>query len=207
MSSVLVCYGTGEGQTRKVARRVAGGLEGRGHDVELIDAEELPADLDVADFDAVLVGASIHASKHQPSVRLFVQRNREALLERPTGFFQVSMFAALPDRQEEAAAHAEDFFEATGWRPNLLGLFAGAFLYSRYGFVQRTMVKWWAKRTTGDVDTSRDFEYTDWDEVERFADGFATLVEREVEESTRESGATGEEGIVSGEDGQTIVVD
>ena len=183
MSNVLVCYGTGEGQTRKVARRIAGVLEDRGHDATVVDADAHSADLDaadfdVADFDAVLVGASIHAGKHRPSVRLFVQRDREALLSRPTGFFQVSMISALPERREEAAALAEDFFETTGWRPDLLGLFGGAFLYSRYGFVKRLVVRWWARRTTGDVDTSRDYEYTDWDAVERFADDFATFVDR-----------------------------
>ena len=34
-----------------------------------------------------------------------------------------------------------------------------------------------AKAATGDTDTSRDYEYTDWPEVEAFADDFAAFVE------------------------------
>ncbi|MFB6354044.1 MAG: protoporphyrinogen oxidase, partial [Halobacteriales archaeon] len=33
-----------------------------------------------------------------------------------------------------------------------------------------------AADATGDTDTSRDYEYTDWDAVERFAASFAELV-------------------------------
>ena len=34
-----------------------------------------------------------------------------------------------------------------------------------------------AKDATGDTDTSRDYEYTDWAEVEAFANDFAAFVE------------------------------
>ena len=181
MASILVPYGTGEGQTGKVARHIASTLEDLGHAPTVVDADDCPPDFDVEPFDAVLVGASIHAGRHQPSVRSFVAANRDGLLGRPSGFFQVSRFSAAPDqgRRELAARFAEDLFAETGWYPDLLGLFGGAIRYSMYGFVKRQMVRWWARRTTGDTDTSRDYEYTDWNAVERFAADFAEFVERQ----------------------------
>lgn len=179
MVSILVCYGTGEGQTATVAGRVADTLRERGHDVTVVDADDRPAALSVADFDAALVGSSIHVGKHQPSVRSFVESEREALAARPTGFFQVSLSSATDDEEHraEAAGYVADFEEATGWHPDRVGLFGGALRYSEYGFLTRLLMKRIAKEATGDTDTSRDYEYTEWAEVEAFARDFAAFVE------------------------------
>ena len=179
MSSFLVLYGTDEGQTAKVATRIAERLRERGHDADAVDAEERPSDLSVDDFDAVLVGASIHVGEHQPTVEEFVRANREALTARPTAFFQLSLSSADPDesRQAEAAGYVEEFVAATDWHPDRVGLFGGALRYSQYGFLKRLMLKQIAKKSTGDTDASRDYEYTDWDEVDDFAADFAAFAE------------------------------
>lgn len=178
MLSFLVCYGTGEGQTAKVAGRIAGVLTDRGHDVTTVNvADESPPA--VADADAVLVGASIHAGTHQTAVREFVTANREALAERPTAFFQVSLSSATEttEAEEQAAGYVEEFCEATDWHPDRIGLFGGALRYSEYGFLKRLLMRQIAKRALPDVDTSHDTEFTDWAEVEAFAADVAAFVE------------------------------
>jgi menaquinone-dependent protoporphyrinogen oxidase len=179
MPTVLVCYGTGEGQTAKVAERIVSTLESRGHDAAAVDLGEGPPDRSIEAFDAVLVGSSIHVGKHQSVVREFVREHREALSARPTGFFQVSLSSATDDeeRRAEAAGYVEAFVEATGWHPDRIGLFGGALRYSEYGFLKRLLMKGIAKDATGDTDTSRDYEYTDWAEVEAFAGDVAAFVE------------------------------
>jgi len=179
MASILVCYGTGEGQTAKVADRIGETLAGRGHDPTVVDAADLPTDLSVDDFDAVLVGSAIHMGKQESSVRSFVEDNRDALAARPTGFFQVSLSSATDDEEgrAEAAGYVDAFVEETGWHPDRIGLFGGALRYSKYGFLKRLVMKRIAKEATGDTDTSRDHEYTDWDEVAAFANDFAAFVE------------------------------
>ena len=72
MVSILVSYGTGEGQTATVADRIGDVFADRGHDATVMNVDELPADFDCEAYDAVLVGASIHMGKHQPAVRDFV---------------------------------------------------------------------------------------------------------------------------------------
>ena len=179
MVSILVCYGTGEGQTATVADRIVDVLIERGHDATAIRADDLPPAFGLEAFDAVLVGASVHMGSHQPSVRAFVVEHREQLAARPTGFFQLSMSSAVADesRQAEAAGYVETFLEDTNWHPDWIGRFGGALRYSKYGFLKRLVIKRIAKTATGDTDTSRDYEYTDWDEVETFAADFAAFVE------------------------------
>ena len=179
MASFLVVYGTEEGQTADVATRITEVIEDRTHDVTTVDVESISDDTSVETFDAALIGSSIHVGKHNEEIRSFVTAQQEALRTRPTGFFQLSLSSAVDDenRRAEAATYMEEFLEETGWSPDRIGLFGGALRYSKYGFLKRLMMKQIAKKATGDVDTSRDYEYTDWGEVEAFAADFAAFVE------------------------------
>lgn len=190
MVSFLVVYGTGEGQTAKVVDRIVDVLVKRGHDARALNATESPSEFDFEDFDAVLVGASIHLGKHQTTVTEFVRTNREALDARPTAFFQLSISSAVTDevRRAQAAAYVDAFLDETGWHPDRIGLFGGALRYSKYGFLKRLMMKRIAKQATGDTDTSRDYEYTDWHEVEAFTNDFATFVEGRLDASPSVAG-------------------
>ena len=179
MSSFLVIYGTGEGQTAKVASRIADTIAERGHDVTSFDAEEIPAEFSVASFDAVLVGSSIHVGKHHEDIREFIGDSGDELADRPTAFFQLSLSSAVGDqeRRAEAAEYVDSLLEGLDWHPDRVGLFGGALRYSKYGFLKRLVMKRIARGATGDVDTSRDYEYTDWAEVEAFANDFAGFAE------------------------------
>lgn len=98
-----------------------------------------------------------------------------ALARRPTAFFAVSASATSPDPagRARATALAERFVTQIGWRQALTASFAGAVPYTRYGLFTRIVMRWIVGRAGGDTDTSRDFEYTDWSVVERFADDIA----------------------------------
>jgi menaquinone-dependent protoporphyrinogen oxidase len=177
MASILVCYATSEGQTEKIAERIGDRLSERGHEAPVRNlAESHP---DPAAFDAVLVGSSIHVGGQQSAVETFVTDNHDVLAARPTGFFQVSLSAASegPDERAAAAGYVGDFEETTGFHPDRVGLFGGALRYSKYGFLKRLMMKRIAGKTSGDTDTSRDYEYTDFEEVDAFAADFAAFVE------------------------------
>ncbi|MFB6183563.1 MAG: flavodoxin domain-containing protein [Haloarculaceae archaeon] len=179
MASVLVLYGTSEGQTAKIASRVADVLTERGHAVTTVDLAESAPGAALTDFDAVVVGSSIHLGDHQPAVTSFVADHRDALASLPTAFFQVSLSSAADDpySRTEAGGYVEDFVAETGWNPARIGEFGGAIRYSEYGFLKKLLMKRIARDVTGDVDTSRDYEYTDWEDVTDFAEEFAALVE------------------------------
>nr|WP_237394006.1 flavodoxin domain-containing protein [Pseudarthrobacter sp. ATCC 49987] len=75
--------------------------------------------------------------------------------------------------EENAEGYVAKFEEETGWRPAHVGLFAGALLYTHYGFIKkRVMKKIASDKGSLDTDTSRDYVYTEWDGVQRFTEDF-----------------------------------
>jgi menaquinone-dependent protoporphyrinogen oxidase len=45
--------------------------------------------------------------------------------------------------------------------------------YSHYNFLKRWVMKRIVKKAGGDTDSTRDYEYTDWNDLEQFTDRFA----------------------------------
>jgi menaquinone-dependent protoporphyrinogen oxidase len=73
---VLIVYGTGYGQTARIADYIAGKLRIEGDDVDVIDGHNLPTDLRVDRYDASIVGASVQAGRLQPLIGGFVKNTR-----------------------------------------------------------------------------------------------------------------------------------
>jgi menaquinone-dependent protoporphyrinogen oxidase len=178
VSSFLILYGTGEGQTAKIAERITTTIGERGHEVSAIDVGDRPESFTPEEYDAVVVGASIHVGKHQDEVRDFVTENRDTLSGMPTAFFQVSLSSANEEKHEEAAGYVESFLTDTGWHPDRIGQFGGALRFSEYGFLKRLMMKQIAKDLLTEVGKPNgDVEFTDWDAVDAFAADVAAFVE------------------------------
>ena len=171
MAHIVIPYGTSEGQTARISEFIADVLRAHGHDVEAVDLKHSDHLL-AGSYDAAIVGASIHMGKHEEYVRDFVLKNRETLERIPSALFSVSL-AAHGD-MENAEKYVAQFEEETGWRPGRVALFSGALLYTQYGFLKRMVMKKIAQDKGGlDTDTSRDYVYTEWDGVRRFAEDFA----------------------------------
>jgi len=174
MPRILLLYATTEGQTELIAERIAHTLREKGHNVEMLPADTTQPELDPAAYDGVMVGASIHYGHHPAYLHKLIRRHREALMARPCGFFSVSLSAGGP-RPKLAAAqrYLDKFMHRTGWQPQLIASFAGALKYSLYGPIKRRVMIVFMTLGGGETDTSRDYEYTDWDAVERFAHTYA----------------------------------
>jgi menaquinone-dependent protoporphyrinogen oxidase len=174
VTSVLVVYATREGQTEKIARRIAALLQAGGLGVELFDADHPSRQLDLERFGAAFVGSPIRASGYLPSILRFVRERRDFLRRIPSAFFSVGLAIAsrAGDGRAQTLRVVEKFVESTGWRPRRVELIAGALPYSKYNFLIRFVMRWIAAREGGDTDTSHDYEYTDWNAVDRFASEF-----------------------------------
>jgi menaquinone-dependent protoporphyrinogen oxidase len=170
-------YGTTEGQTRKIAQRIAAELEKLGHEVELRDSTTMAEPLAADTFDAVMIGASVHQGSHQAAVQHFVSANLAVLGQLPTAFFSVSLVASSsdPEDRKDALNLIEAFCEKTGWRPSLTRSIPGALRYTEYDFLKRWIMKLIVRHYSGPTDSSRDYEFTDWDDVARFAQEFSRL--------------------------------
>jgi len=178
MAEVLVLFASREGQTEKIARRMAAVLEAKGHRVQLRDVDRSSREMDLGRYDAIFVGSPVRVGKYLPSVIRFVRTQREALKRIPSAFFSVSLAVAphsgvrKSDGRAETVRVVEKFTRTTGWSPRRIELIAGALPYSKYNFLIRFVMRRISAHAGGDTDTSRDYEYTDWSAVDRFASEF-----------------------------------
>jgi menaquinone-dependent protoporphyrinogen oxidase len=174
MSRTLILYATTEGQTARIAERIARTLRNRGHAAETCPAQDATASLEAGKYDGVIVGGSIHYGRHPAYLRSLVRLQRAALEARPGAFFSVSLSGGGPGAKPKAARrYLEVFLRQTGWHPQQTATFAGALPFSKYGAFKRMLMVVFVGLSGGDTDASRDYEYTDWDAVERFAETFA----------------------------------
>jgi menaquinone-dependent protoporphyrinogen oxidase len=176
MARILVFYGTTDGHTAKIARSIGDTLRAGGARVEVIEAGT--ADPDPAEYTAVIVAASVRAGGHQRPVRSWVRTHVEALDSRPTAFVSacLGVLQSDPKVQQEVAATVDRFLRATGWRPGMRKIVAGALLYTRYNWIERWLMRRIVRKAGGDTDTSRDYEYTDWADLHAFVEQFARHV-------------------------------
>ncbi|MFW6436847.1 MAG: flavodoxin domain-containing protein [Halococcoides sp.] len=179
MARIAICFATVEGQTERIACRMAGQFEARGHDPTVVNVERPPEAFDPAAFDAVIVAASVHFGDHSATARSFVADHLDALQAVPSAFVSVSLAAAEsdPESQATAAEYLETFLEATGWSPDRTTSVAGSLRYPEYRLPKRLMMRFKLGREGKPTDTSREYEATDWAALDRFTESIATGVD------------------------------
>lgn len=172
--NILILYGTLEGQTAKIAERMADVIRNKGHQVTTQLGEQLPANFVVEKYDAVVIGGSIHMSKYPGYLKKFITSHSYWLKNVPSAFFTVCMAvnSQHAKSREEAKQYGEEFFKEVSWQPKIIATFAGAVKYTQYNFITRFIMKMISKREGGSTDTSVDHEYTDWEAVVRFTEKF-----------------------------------
>ena len=189
MTRILVVFATTDGHTRKVAQRLDQCLHNYDSDLHTVIVEAGTLDVRAEYYDAVVVCASVHGGHYQAAVKKWVRTNAHTLNMTRTAFVSVCLGILQEDAKVDQSldAIAQRFFEATGWQPTRVKKVAGALLYRDYNFVKRWIMKRIVKSGGGDTDTSRNYEYTDWDDLRAFAVEFAGLVsrERKLAHSTR----------------------
>ena len=75
MLRILIAHDTTEGQTRTIAQHVVDAIARSGKEVQVIDIRRPPTGFTLDGFDAILIGASIHMSKHSRQLLEFVRRH------------------------------------------------------------------------------------------------------------------------------------
>lgn len=181
MCEVPIFYATTEGQTRRVAERMAARIRTHGLSAEAIAIiPGLRAAVDWSQVRGVAVGASVHVRGHQREAIAFARHEHVQLSMVPSLFFSVCLAAASKNPGEVDAAQriAESFATKTGWKPTRVATVAGRLAYTQYNWLIRRVMRRIAIKEGGSADMTRDHEYTDWAQVDRLADELAYEVRR-----------------------------
>lgn len=177
MPDILFLYSTVDGHTRGICERMAESFESRGASVHLHELTP-DANVDLGNFDGVVIGASIRYGKHRPEVAKFIDRNGQELGSMPAAFFSVNAVARKPEkRTPETNVYVRKFLEKITWEPELIGIFAGRIDYPSYGPFDKFMIRLIMRITKGPTDVSQSYEFTDWDDVSAFCNAFSAMLE------------------------------
>ena len=175
MTHILIVYGTTDGHTRKIAQVLAENLRAQFCSVDIVDAAGMLQRLNPEGYDGVIVTASVHIGDFQRPVANWVRANAQMLNLLPTAFLSVCLAVVEKGTRprQEILRIMRRFLDRCGWRPTITKMVAGALPYTRYGWLKRMMMKRIVAKaggdTTHDYDTTRDYEYTDWNDLRSFS--------------------------------------
>jgi menaquinone-dependent protoporphyrinogen oxidase len=183
MANILIAYATTEGQAQKVATFVSEIVTDMRHSFELVDCSDTFDNFIADGFEAYFAVGSVHQGHHQKSLVHFVQKHLEDFRSAPSVLLSVSLAAANRDAEhsDEPQKYIDEFIKETGWIPKEYLPVAGALKYVEYDWLKRTIMRSISKSVGGDTDTTKDFEYTDWDALDSFVRAF--LAKNLIEES------------------------
>ena len=172
MQKIIIIYSTVDGQTKAICERMQAAISTEA-EVELVELNKVDNTV-LEPADKVLVGASIRYGKHRPELFEFAKQYQAVLDKKQNGFFTVNVVARKPEKNTpETNPYMTKFLQLSPWKPKVKGVFAGKINYPQYGLFDKTMIRFIMWLTKGPTDTRRCYEFTDWDQVERFAKSFA----------------------------------
>jgi menaquinone-dependent protoporphyrinogen oxidase len=194
MKPVLVLYATREGQTRSIAEYLAAIIRTRGFEASVFDAAHLPGEFKLEDYSLAVLAASVHMQSHESEIVHFVKHHRAELESMPTAFLSVSLSEAGVEDDEasrenrvkaavDVRSMIDDFLAQTGWQPSKIKAVAGALMYTKYNFLVRLVMKQIAKGAGASTDISHDHVFTDWGDLDIFADELVGLLSGFAQES------------------------
>lgn len=178
MERIVILYSTVYGFTAGLCERLKAILEAAGHHVctASIDDACHPLHQQLAQFDRIVIGASIRYGRHRQSLYRFIDAHLVLLHEKPSAFFTVNLVARKSDKDTpEGNPYILKFRRISPWQPTLIGVFAGQLDYASYGFWDRIAIRLIMLLTKGPTSGSSQFIFTDWRRFVEFGQAVLAL--------------------------------
>lgn len=135
----LIIYATKYGCTEKCANILAKEL---GNDVKLVNIK-FESNVDVTDYDTVIIGGSVYIGKIQKEISEFCKNNINKLKEKNIGLF----ICAMQEEMIETEIN-QNFLPELLIKAKSIKHFGGEFLLDKMGLMDKIIVKKVAKVTT-----------------------------------------------------------
>ena len=166
MKKILLTYSTVDGHTKTICEKILSYSETSQVDILPIDSS-----INIKDYDTVVIGASIRYGKYREEIFEFIKENEELLNSKDNAFFSVNVVARKENKNKpETNPYLIKFLNKISWQPKILDVFAGKIDYPKYKFLDKYAIKFIMWITKGSTDTSKVYEFTDWNRVKSFAE-------------------------------------
>ncbi len=133
----IIIYISTHGTTEKLAKKIAESIE---YPSDLYNLKE-GGNVNLADYDMIFLGGSIHAGSIQRKMKKFIRKNRTVLLQKKLGLFLSCMMKGDKAIEQFNNAFPEDLRQHA-FATACLG---GEFLFEKMNFFQKAIVKKVAK--------------------------------------------------------------
>jgi menaquinone-dependent protoporphyrinogen oxidase len=148
---VLVSAASKYGSTTEIAEAIGKELSAAGHDVDVRPPAHVSS---IESYDAVVLGSAVYVGHWLEPVRTLVEREREALRQRPVWLFSSGPIGEPPMPKGDDAVDIAGIIEATGAREHRI--FNGKLDKHRLSFPERAVV--FALRVA-------EGDFRDWDAI------------------------------------------
>jgi len=170
-------YATRDGQSRRIAERIAARLGEMGIFAEPQDlALGMPAPQGLAEIQPVVVVMAVRYGRHLPEAERFLAAYRALKNPPPLVLLSVNLTARKPGkRTAEGNVYLRKTIAQYRLAPILAMAIAGRLEYPRYHWFDRQAIRFIMLLTGGPTDPTTSVEYTPWDEVDDVARRIAAL--------------------------------
>lgn len=169
----LIVFGSRYGSSTEIAEEIGKTMENEGANVDLVNLRKNKVD-NIVNYDLIIVGSGIKMGKWTKEPLKFLNKNKSTLQDKKVALF-VSCGAPLSGKKkmdEAMKLYLEKVAnENLSGEPVSMGLFGGVFDPDANNGLMYKMAMKMAKKGFEEkgVDTSKRYDYRDWDEIRDWA--------------------------------------
>lgn len=176
----LVAFGSRYGSSAEIAEEIEKVMENEGVTVNLVNLRKNKLD-DINHYELIVVGSGIKMGKWTKEPLKFLNKNKSALQDKKVALF---VSCGAPLEGEEKVDEARELYlekvakENLSGEPVSMGLFGGVFdPNANHGLMYKMAMKMTKKGfEEKGVDTSKRYDYRDWDEIRDWARRLAEII-------------------------------
>ena len=160
----IFIYSSSNGQSLKICETLNEEKESLILNIDRLNSVNLD------NFDQIIIGASVKYGDHNKKIYNFVKNNKILLKKEKTVFFSVNATARKSEKNKpNTNPYIIKFLKKTNWKPDHIGVFAGKIDFPNYNFLEKYIIKFIMWITNGPTDTTKTYEFTDWNAVKKFS--------------------------------------
>ncbi len=145
------------------------GLQNVVHQIDVCDVKSY-IDFKVG-IDHVIIGSPIYMGRFPRRFSRWINQNRSCLKGIRTSLFTFSLNAA--DQHHKAKSMNDlllrRYSKNLAVKSKFVASFAGSLAFKEYGFFTKLIMKYISRSNGGPTDSTKNFELTNWKEIEKFA--------------------------------------